>query len=75
MYSALINPDDITPLFSTLPAMFAKSSMIWSTLLYLISNKHIKEKLTWKLFLRKNSNDYEVFNMEVETKIINFNYS
>lgn len=44
MYSAFIDPSDISPLASTLPAMFAKSSMVWSTILFIYSNDYIKIK-------------------------------
>lgn len=44
-YSAFINPNDISPLGSSLPAMFAKSSMVWSSLLILFANKQIRSKL------------------------------
>ena len=66
MCSTFLN-SEISPLFSTLSNMFASSSSIWSTLLYLISNKHIKAKLTFDLILCKNptQTDYEIFNMNV----------
>lgn len=66
MYSIFVD-SEIAPLFSTLSNMFASSSSIWSTFLYLISNKHIKAKLTFDLILCKNpiQNDYEIFNMNV----------
>lgn len=44
MWSAFVNPDHISPLGSTIPAMFAKSSMVWSTILFVYSNKPIREK-------------------------------
>ena len=45
MISALINPNLISPLGSTLPSIFAKTSMVWSTILYLFSNKQVKDAL------------------------------
>lgn len=45
MYSAFINPDHITPLRATLPAMFAKSSFILSSMFYVCSNKEIFSKV------------------------------
>lgn len=44
MYSAFIDADGISPLGSTIPAMFAKSSMVWSTILFVYSNKPIRNK-------------------------------
>ena len=44
-YSAFINPNDISPLGSSLPAMFAKSSLVWSSLLILLANKQVRSKL------------------------------
>ena len=45
LYSAFINPDHITPIISTLPALLAKSSVVWSTLLYMFTNKTIRTKV------------------------------
>ena len=71
IYSTLkdSSADDIPPLFSTLATVFASSSSVWSTLLYLVSNKHIKAKLTFDLILCKNP-DYEIFNMNVNLLFI-----
>jgi hypothetical protein len=48
LYSAFVNPDHITPVGSTLPAIFAKSSTVWSTIFYIFSNKNIKSKMILK---------------------------
>ena len=48
LYSSFVNPDHITPVGSTLPAIFAKSSTVWSTIFYIFSNKNIKSKMTFK---------------------------
>ena len=45
MYSAFIDSNDITPLVATLPAMFAKSSTVLSSIFYILSNKKIFEKI------------------------------
>ena len=45
MYSAFIDSNDITPLVATLPAMFAKSSTVLSSIFYILSNKKILEKI------------------------------
>ena len=49
LYSAFIDADAITPFDSLWPAIFAKSSMLWSTLLYIFTNKSIKSKINKKL--------------------------
>jgi hypothetical protein len=46
----------ISPLGSTIPAIFAKSSMVWSTALFFYSNKPIREAFVNK----KWSSDDEV---------------
>lgn len=39
------NTNNIDPVLSTVSAVFAKSSVVWSTLFYILSNKTIKSKL------------------------------
>lgn len=53
MYSAFIDPKDISPLGATIPAMFAKSSMVWGTILYLYSNSKIRAKFNATLFTKE----------------------
>lgn len=50
MYSPFINSDHISPLYSTIPAMFAKSSFVWSTIMFIFSNNQIKSKINKSLF-------------------------
>lgn len=45
-YGAFIASDDIAPIAGTIPAYFAKSSMVWSTLFYIFTNRKLKSKLT-----------------------------
>ena len=45
VYSAFINPDDISPEISTLAAIFAKTSTVWSTLAYILMEKNINFKI------------------------------
>lgn len=45
MVSAFIDPHLISPLGTLLPALFAKTSMVWSTMFYILSNKQIKAKV------------------------------
>jgi hypothetical protein len=44
LYAAFVS-SDIPPMFGTLPAMFAKSSMLWSALFYIFTNKQFKSKV------------------------------
>lgn len=57
MYSAFVDPSHISPLGATIPAMFAKSSMIWGTILYLFSNSKIRSKFNQKLFVKEHLSD------------------
>ncbi|RNA30611.1 rod opsin [Brachionus plicatilis] len=56
LYSSFIG-DDLPPLAGTLPAMFAKSTLVWSAILYIFSNKQIRVKLTMGLFYEKKEQD------------------
>ncbi len=46
MNSAFINVINTTPLQSALPSMFAKSSLVTSSIFYIFSNKRILDKIT-----------------------------
>jgi len=35
---------DLAPMAGTLPAMFAKSAFVWSSLIYIYSNRQVREK-------------------------------
>jgi hypothetical protein len=37
--------EHLDPLAGTLPAMFAKSAMLWTSLVYIFSNKQIRSKI------------------------------
>ena len=50
MYIAFVDEIGLGPMAETLPAMFAKSSMVWSTIFYIYSNKDIKSKISFRLF-------------------------
>jgi hypothetical protein len=41
--------ENIPPLLTTLPAMFAKTSLLWTSMFYLFTNKQFKSKIG-KLF-------------------------
>jgi hypothetical protein len=72
LYSAFINPDHITPFGSTLPAIFAKSSMVWSTIFFIISNKNIKSKMNLIKFLSRKKKTSTIMEMYfVQTNISN----
>ena len=58
LYAAFIDAESILPLFGTLPAMFAKSSQLWTSLLYIITNKQIREKVL--IFLPKKVGPIEL---------------
>lgn len=48
--SFLKEQDESLPLMSDISAVIAKSSVIWSTLLYMFTNSNIKSKLNISLF-------------------------
>ena len=54
MYSALINSSHVTPLASTLPTMFAKLSMVLSSIHFICSNRKIRSKINRSLFTQTN---------------------
>jgi hypothetical protein len=43
----------MSPLMSTMPAVFAKSSMLWSSLFFIFSNSQFKNKVNLSLFTRR----------------------
>ena len=43
-YAAFIG-QDLPPIWGTLPAMFAKSSLVWTSVVYIFSNKQIRVKI------------------------------
>ena len=45
IYSAFVDASGILPILGTLPAMFAKSSQLWTSAIYILSNKAIKDKV------------------------------
>jgi hypothetical protein len=55
MYSAFVDADAITPLLGTIPAVCAKSSMLWTSVIFISSNKNIRRKLNSLLFDFKSS--------------------
>ena len=43
LYAAFIG--DLPPLAGTVPAMFAKSSLLWTSVLFIFSNKQVRAKI------------------------------
>ena len=68
MYAAFISADHLSPLASTLPSMFAKSSFVWGTLLYMTTNKEIITKINRQLFMKTIKHD--VCNYNLDKKMI-----
>jgi hypothetical protein len=53
MYSAFIDANGVAPLVGTIPAIFAKSSMLWTSVIFISSNKKIRGNLLKLLRLSK----------------------
>lgn len=49
MYSAFIDANGVSPLLGTVPAIFAKSSMLWTSVIFIWSNRQIRLKLLSQL--------------------------
>lgn len=49
LYSAFISTEKIEPILTTLPSLFAKSSMLWSSVLYIFSNRKIRKQALMQL--------------------------
>jgi len=77
LYSAFIDAKRISPLMTTLPAFFAKSSMLWPSVLFMFSNSKIRKKLNKslfdKMFTPKRSNSSK--NSKILSKYIPFFFS
>jgi hypothetical protein len=44
MYIAFIDSRGVSELGGTVPAIFAKTSMIWTTMLYIFTNSNVRNK-------------------------------
>ncbi len=44
LYTAFIQSHSVSPIMATIPAIFAKTSMLWTSVLYVFSNNQIKKK-------------------------------
>ena len=45
MYSVFINKPEVSPLMGTIPALFAKTSLIWPAILNIIIQKNESKKI------------------------------
>lgn len=69
LYSAFISTEEIEPILTTLPSIFAKSSMLWPTVLYIWSNRKIRKLIVsqmnvirdWKKSSSGNQRTGELF--------------
>ena len=60
LYTAFIKKNGVDPVMATIPAMFAKSSMLWTSVLYVFSNSQIKKRFNVDLisFMVTSNSDY-----------------
>ena len=65
LFSYFITSNNMTPLLTTLPTLLTKSSFVWTSLLYLLSNNKIRTKLSFDLLRNNEKDKYEIFNMDV----------
>ena len=49
MYSAFVNENSVSPLAATVPAFFAKSSLLWPSILNLMAHKKAARKIILKI--------------------------
>ena len=69
MYSAFVNPDHITPFVSTIPALLAKSSMLWSSIFFIYTNKDLRKKF-WKILVGQD--DFKNYcDVKYEMQLVN----
>jgi hypothetical protein len=62
MYCALGDPNDIGPLTATIPALFAKSALLWPSLLYMVGNRNLNNNFKRRESMRLttfSSNSYK----------------
>ena len=43
-YTCFIDENAISPLATTMPAFFSKSSMVWTTLFFILTNNNIRSR-------------------------------
>ena len=55
MYRAFWFSSDLSPLTCTLPSIFAKSSLLWTSILYIFTNNQVKTIIWNKINFRKDS--------------------
>lgn len=49
-YSAFVGKANLDPFWTLIPSLFAKSSFLWFPLLYIISNKQIRYKISKRIY-------------------------
>ena len=54
MWSAFVNPDTISPELSMVTSILTKSSFFWTPLVYILSDKRVKEYMLKALKCKKN---------------------
>jgi hypothetical protein len=56
MYTAFLNENGVgDEILGTIPAIFAKSSMLWPSLLYIMTNNNVKKRI-FKIKSEKKTN-------------------
>jgi hypothetical protein len=73
LYTAFIKSPEVKldPLLSTIPAIFAKSSMLWTSALYVFSNNQLKSKFNVDLIsfiVTKNNSSTEKCDKQIYKK-------
>ena len=60
--SAFGDPNSISPVYATLPALFAKSQVLWNPLVYVATNKNFRQRLPFfKTQVQAESKYSEIF--------------
>ncbi|UJR33532.1 hypothetical protein I4U23_020976 [Adineta vaga] len=74
--SSFFSPTLISPLVGTIPAIFAKSSIYFNPLIYIITNSHIRGKIySWRKQIRQlNSGDSLIEKYELTTTPTNIRF-
>ena len=56
-YNAFVDIN-LPPLVKTLPAMFAKTSLVWTSMIFTLSNANIRSKINMSLFKKRNRKSF-----------------
>nr|QVK45897.1 G protein-coupled receptor [Proales similis] len=71
LYIAFIDSEGVSPLLATLPALFAKSSMLWPALYFILFDKKMKSRVNKNLYLNLFRPKRKSDPNEQEAKILN----